>query len=196
MIDDEILARAERAARSVDLPDGRLEELFRRHERKRRNQRITGGAVGMGIFVALVWFVTSAGLLDRTQTPVTPEGADTGHVSPTGGAAAGSRGTTRVTIHAKSVPSGAARLWGIVESERPLRCARGREVVVYREEGKTDWDVGHDIAFVNVSGDSYKWSLTLYGPDALFATYYARVRRTESCRADLSGTVVVRIGGG
>jgi hypothetical protein len=192
MIDQEILDRAERAARSVDLPDGRFEELLRRHDRKRRNQRVTGGALGMGIFVVLVWFVTSAGPLDGTQTPVTPEGSETEH------AAAGSRATTRVTIHSKRVPFGQARLWGIVESERPLRCARGREVVVYRQRGseqdpKTDLEVAHDIASVRLIGDSYKWRLTLHGDDA---PHYARVKRTESCRADASRTAFVRFGGG
>ena len=196
MIDHEILDRAERAARSVDLPDGRFEELLRRHDRLRRRQRVTGGTVGMGIFVALVWFVTSAGPLDRSQTPVTPEGAETGHVS--SGTAAGSRATTRVTIRYKRVPFGRARVWGIVESERPLKCAKGRKVVVYRQRGsepdpKTDLDVGSDTASSKVSDDSYRWSLTLYGDDA---PHYARVKRTESCRADLSRTILVRFGGG
>ena len=192
MIDQEILDRAERAARSVDLPDGRFEELLRRHDRKRRNQRVTGGALGMGIFVALVWFVTSAGPLDGTQTPVTPEGSETEH------AAAGSRATTRVTINSRRVPFGQARLWGIVESERPFRCARGREVVVYRQRGseqdpRTDLEVAHDTASLRLIGDHYKWNLILYGNDG---PYYARVNKTESCRADTSRTFNVAFGGG
>lgn len=179
-------------------PEDAFERLTRRRDRKRRNQRITAGVVGMGVFVALVWFVTSAGTLDRTQTPVTPGGAETGPVSSAGGAAAGSRATTRVMIHSERVPFGFARLWGIVESVRPMRCARGREVVVYRQRGseqdpKTDSDEGSDTASVRVSGDSYKWSLTLHGDDA---PHYALVKRTESCRADLSRTILVRFGGG
>lgn len=49
-------------------PDG-LERMLRRGERKRRNQRITAGVVGLAVFVAAVWFVTTGGPLDRAVTP-------------------------------------------------------------------------------------------------------------------------------
>ena len=55
MSDQEILDRAERAARSVVVPDGRFEDLLRRRDRKRRNQRIGAGA--LAIIIALVSFV-------------------------------------------------------------------------------------------------------------------------------------------
>jgi WD40 repeat protein len=49
-------------------PDA-LESTLRRRGRKRRNQRITAGVVGIAVFVAAVWIVTSGGWLNRTQTP-------------------------------------------------------------------------------------------------------------------------------
>ncbi len=55
MSDQEILDRAERAAKSVVLPDGRFEDLLRRRDRKRRNERITAAAVGIAVFLAAVW---------------------------------------------------------------------------------------------------------------------------------------------
>ncbi|HET6713957.1 MAG TPA: hypothetical protein VFI59_09630 [Actinomycetota bacterium] len=77
MNDQEILDRAERAARSVVVPDGRFEELLRRRDRKRRNQRIAAGVVGITVFVAAIWIVTT-GLPDQSQTEVVPGGAGTG----------------------------------------------------------------------------------------------------------------------
>jgi hypothetical protein len=40
-------------------PDQAFERLERRRERKRRNQRIAAGVVGIAVFVAAVWIVTS-----------------------------------------------------------------------------------------------------------------------------------------
>jgi Tol biopolymer transport system component len=58
-------------------PDG-FERMLRRRDRKRRNQRIAAGVVGVAVFVAAVWIVTSVGSFDRTQTPAVPGGAETG----------------------------------------------------------------------------------------------------------------------
>jgi hypothetical protein len=58
-----------------------LDDVIRRRDRKRRNQRIAAGVVGIAVFVAAVWIVTSVGSFDRTQTPAVPGGVVTG---PTG----------------------------------------------------------------------------------------------------------------
>lgn len=50
-------------------PSYSFDDLGRRRDRKRRNQRITAGVVGIAVFVAAVWIVTSAGSFDRTTTP-------------------------------------------------------------------------------------------------------------------------------
>ena len=60
----------ERAAARYDVPDHLSKESFlRRRDRERRNQRITAGVVGIAVFVAAVWFVTSGGSSNRTQRP-------------------------------------------------------------------------------------------------------------------------------
>jgi hypothetical protein len=60
-------------------PAGRaFERLVRRRDRKRRNQRIAAGVVGMAVFVAAVWIVTSGLSVDRLQTSVVPGGDVTG----------------------------------------------------------------------------------------------------------------------
>ena len=84
MSDQEILERAERAAKSVVVPDGRFEDLLRRRDRKRRNQRITAAAIAA--ILALVSMSILARSFRGTQpanepTPApTPEGifADVG----------------------------------------------------------------------------------------------------------------------
>jgi hypothetical protein len=58
-------------------PDG-YERMLRRRDRKRRNQRIAAGVVGIAVFVAAVWIVTSVGSFDRTQTPAVPGPTETG----------------------------------------------------------------------------------------------------------------------
>jgi Tol biopolymer transport system component len=58
-------------------PDG-FERMLRRRDRKRRNQRIAAGVVGIAVFLAAVWIVTGAGTTDRTQTTVVPGGGVTG----------------------------------------------------------------------------------------------------------------------
>ena len=56
-----------------------FERFVRRRDRKRRNQRIAAGAVGIAVFVAAVWILTTGGPSDRTGIP-----AATGPTGPTG----------------------------------------------------------------------------------------------------------------
>jgi hypothetical protein len=72
MNEREILERAERAAMDVVGSDVPYEPLLRRRDRKRRNQRITAGVVGIAVFVVAVWVVTSVSSLDRSETSVVP----------------------------------------------------------------------------------------------------------------------------
>jgi Tol biopolymer transport system component len=51
-------------------PSYSFNDLGRRRDRKRRNQRIAAGVVGIAVFVAAMWVVMSGGQFDRTQTPV------------------------------------------------------------------------------------------------------------------------------
>ena len=49
----------DREARLVDAAPDALGSVLRRRDRKRRNQRIAAGVVGIAVFVAAVWIVTS-----------------------------------------------------------------------------------------------------------------------------------------
>ena len=61
----------ERVMRGFAPPDGSLERLVHRRDRKRRNQRIAAGIVGIAVFAAAVWIVTTGGAFDRS-TPAVP----------------------------------------------------------------------------------------------------------------------------
>lgn len=50
------------------VPEPSFERFLRRRDRKRRNQRIAAGAVGIGVFVATIWVVTSGEISDRGST--------------------------------------------------------------------------------------------------------------------------------
>jgi hypothetical protein len=68
----------DRLAPLFEAPEPSFEAFLRRRDRKRRNQRIGAGVVGIAVFVATVWVVTSGLSLDRTQTPVGPGPTETG----------------------------------------------------------------------------------------------------------------------
>jgi Tol biopolymer transport system component len=62
----------ERALRRFEPEPGLTDRIFRRRDRKRRNQRITALVVGIAVFVAGVWLATGGGPFDRTRRPATP----------------------------------------------------------------------------------------------------------------------------
>ena len=68
----------ERAGSNFAPLDLELDTILRRRDRKRRNQRIAAGVVGMAVFVASVWIVTSGLSTDRSPTSVGPGGDVTG----------------------------------------------------------------------------------------------------------------------
>lgn len=59
----------ERYVPLFEMPEPSYERFLRRRDRKRRNQRIAAGVVGMALFVTAVLVVAAAGLPDRSQTP-------------------------------------------------------------------------------------------------------------------------------
>jgi Tol biopolymer transport system component len=67
MIDER--ERYERAFRQFQMPEPAWDRLVGRRDRKRRNQRIAAGVVGIAVFVAAVWIVTTGGSFNRTQQP-------------------------------------------------------------------------------------------------------------------------------
>ena len=62
----------ERAGSNFAPLDLELDTILRRRDRKRRNQRIAAGVVGMAVFVAAIWIVTSGLSMDRSPTSVVP----------------------------------------------------------------------------------------------------------------------------
>jgi hypothetical protein len=52
-----------------EAPEPSFERFVRRRDRKRRHQRIAAGVVGIAVFVAAVWIVTSGAPGDRSLTP-------------------------------------------------------------------------------------------------------------------------------
>jgi hypothetical protein len=64
------------------MPDA-FERVLARRDRKRRNQRIAAGVVGIAVFVAAVWIVTGEGWFDRSETSVVP-GVDVTEPTETG----------------------------------------------------------------------------------------------------------------
>jgi hypothetical protein len=74
----EIRTLLERKQTELHAPAGSFERLLRRRDRKRRNQRIAAGVVGIAVFVAALWIVTSGLSLDRSERSVAPAGEVTG----------------------------------------------------------------------------------------------------------------------
>jgi hypothetical protein len=101
-----------------------------------------------------------------------------------GFASAGTLADSTVTIKAQS-----GDFSGTISSSRPMRCAQDRKVVVFKQAGANqdpsqDDRVASDTA--SLSGDRYEWST---GNTGVYGKVYARVGRTEHCKADTSRTV-------
>jgi hypothetical protein len=64
----------ERARDRFPAPEMPVERVILRRERHARNQRIAAGVVGVAVFVAAIWIVTSVGSLDRSEKSVGPAG--------------------------------------------------------------------------------------------------------------------------
>jgi hypothetical protein len=100
------------------------------------------------------------------------------------GLAAGTRAKTTVTIETQN-----GDFWGTVSSPWPKRCAKDRKIVVFKQLGteqspSTDTKIASDTASLN--GDAYEWNT---GNTGMFGKFYARAKRTESCKAGSSETV-------
>jgi hypothetical protein len=68
----------ERVRSSFPDPEMPFEGVLRRRDQRQRRRRITADVVGMAVFVAAVWIVTSGLSFDRTETPAVPGPAETG----------------------------------------------------------------------------------------------------------------------
>jgi hypothetical protein len=75
MIDEREIVRV--AVERLAPPEPSYERLVQRRDRKRRNQRIAAGVVGIAVFVGLIWILTSGLSFDPTETPAGPGPAET-----------------------------------------------------------------------------------------------------------------------
>jgi hypothetical protein len=106
-------------------------------------------------------------------------------VAGTATAGAGQRAETTVTIRTEN-----GDFWGYVNSPRPLKCAEGRKVVLFKQVGSeqnpsVDERIASDTASLN-GGDRAEWNT---GNTGRFGKFYARVGKTENCKGDTSKTV-------
>ena len=67
MIDEREIVQ--RAVQRLVPPEPALDRLIRRRGRKRRNDRIAGGIVGVAVVVAIVWAAATSGPVDLTLPP-------------------------------------------------------------------------------------------------------------------------------
>jgi hypothetical protein len=67
VIDDQEIVQ--RAVRRLVPPEPALDRLIRRRDRKRRNDRIAGGIVGVAVVAAIVWAAATSGPVDLTLPP-------------------------------------------------------------------------------------------------------------------------------
>jgi hypothetical protein len=131
-----MLERAERAVSSVPLPTGGLERLRILRDRKRRNQRIAAGSVGIAVFVTALWIVLTGGPFDRSVTP------------------GGGGGVTGPTISEPAIPQGAvgAGLIGLPpEGAIPSTPTTGVLVLSFMS-GRTMGDAERFNAFLYADG--------------------------------------------
>jgi Tol biopolymer transport system component len=104
-------------ARRVAVPEPAYERMLRRRDHNRRSQRIGAGAVGITVFVAMVWIVTTGGPFDSTgktgEQPgtsvttipsVAPSATNAPPVEPTPPPSAGGPLTTAPWVGASALP--------------------------------------------------------------------------------------------
>ena len=134
MIDERFVATSHR----FDPPPDAFERLRRRRDRKRRNQRIAAGVVGIVVFVAAVWIVTSVKSLDRTEKAVVPATSGT-----TGPAENGPTGPPDATWDGIGIPPEGTRLSTPVEGEFVRRAQEyHRYLAVYADGRVLSWQAG------------------------------------------------------
>ena len=125
----------ERLGERYGAPGLSTDQLLNRRDRKRRNQRITAGVVGIAVFVAAVWIVASVASLDRSKKSVVPALSGT-----TGPAETGPTGPPDATWSGIGIPPEGTHLSTPVEGEFVRRAAEyHRYVAVYADGRVLSW---------------------------------------------------------
>ncbi|HEY8466087.1 MAG TPA: hypothetical protein VIL04_04720 [Solirubrobacterales bacterium] len=87
-------------------------------------------------------------------------------------AGAGGKASTKVTI------KGPGEVFGFVKSNKPVKCAKNRKVVVFRVRPGKDKRIASDTASKN--GNRYQWSIG--NPGLSPGRYYAKAPATPNCK--------------
>jgi hypothetical protein len=127
----------EHESRTVDLEPESFERLIRRRDRKRRNQRIAAGVVGIAVFVAAIWIVTSVKSLDHSETSVPAVSGTTGPAvtSPTG--------SPDIEWNGRGIPPDGTHLSSPVEGEVVGQAGRYHfYLAVYADGRVLSWQAG------------------------------------------------------
>lgn len=94
---------------------------------------------------------------------------------------------TTVTIEAVILGSGQTIWSGEVKSARKA-CRNRRTVLIFRVRSGPDVKVGSTRSTKALSGNRYNWGFSKVGA-APSGKYYAKVRPTETCAGDRSGSL-------
>ena len=144
----------ERVRSSFPDPQMPFEGVLRRRDQRQRRRRIAAGVVGIAVFVAAVWVVTSGLSFDRTQQPaIQPTPKPQGIFSEVGGwiAYGNDQGIWAVNPTPGGTPSERIQL-----SERPGEplawSSDGSKLLFIRDLSDATWNPTADLFVLNADG--------------------------------------------
>ena len=101
-------------------------------------------------------------------------------------ASAAGKTRTTVTIDAVFLGSGQTHWSGDIMSPRKA-CKKGRRVLIFRKRPGADEKVGSTKSYKGLSDNGHYWSLSK-PVAAPVGSYYAKVKPTDKCKGDVSGS--------
>ncbi|MGZ8570628.1 MAG: hypothetical protein ACXWW5_00200 [Actinomycetota bacterium] len=152
----------ERVGERFAFPERAFERLERRRDRKRRNQRMTAGAVGVAFFAAAVWIATLGGPFDDTQAPAST-GPTVASETPTGDSSAERPPFRRLVNSADgvpfsfSVPTYGWERFGSISINKSETGSQGAEAIIY-------WSSFPDGDYVDYYGHDARPCANLLSP--------------------------------
>lgn len=147
----------ERAKARYEPPDLPMEGLMKRRDRKRRNQRIAAGIVGMAVFVATIWVVTTGLPFDQSQTEGVPGGQGTGS-GETGPAVTGPTDAGPTETGPAATEDGWDGTGLPPEGAVPSTPVEGEVIAEFRREWPPDAPGGRGFVYVYADGRVISYS--------------------------------------
>jgi hypothetical protein len=102
-------------------------------------------------------------------------------------ASASGRANTKVTLDGIFTVPIETHFDGDVKSTRKA-CKNDRKVKIFRKRSGADKKIGSTRSYKGLTSNTYHWSHVEDGV-ARAGNYYAKVKRTDKCKKDRSGTV-------